>query len=204
MYAAFVDYFRTHRIAVSRWLAAAGLLALAFAESAWENTPVEGITFFAGVVLVGLATVGRLWCSVYISGYKDAALITVGPYSITRNPLYFFSGLGFVGLALATETLLLAMVIAALLALLTPPVVAQEERYLAERFGDAYAAYAARTPRFWPRLRQYATPVTWVVNPRILQRRLLGSLWFVWGVGFLEVIEDLHKLHVLPTLFRLY
>ncbi|MCZ7563070.1 MAG: hypothetical protein M5U08_04015 [Burkholderiales bacterium] len=24
------------------------------------------------------------------------------------------------------------------------------------------------------------------------------------GVGFLEVIEDLHKLHVLPTLFRLY
>jgi len=204
MYTAITDYFRAHRIVVSRWLGALGLLFFAFGDSAWEDTPVEGLAFFLGVVCVGVATVGRLWCSVYISGYKDSALVTVGPYSITRNPLYLLSGLGFVGLALVTETVLLPFAVAVLFALLTPSVVAQEERFLAARFGDAYAAYAARTPRFWPRFGQYLTPDTWLVNPRVLQRRLLGALWFVWGVGILEVIEDLHKLGILPTLYHLY
>lgn len=204
MYATIADYFRTHRIVASRWLGAVGLLFFALGESAWERTPVEGLAFLVGVVLVGIATVGRLWCSVYISGYKDSALVTVGPYSITRNPLYLMSGLGFIGLALVTETVLLAVAVAVLFALLTPPVVAQEERFLAERFGNAYTAYAARTPRFWPRFGQYVTPDTWVVNPRVLQRRLVGSLWFVWGVGILELIEELHKLGILPALYRMY
>src|SRR5262245_39566671 len=155
-------------------------------------------------MLVGVATIGRLWCSVYISGYKNAALVTVGPYSLTRNPLYFFSALGFVGLALCTETLLLALLVAALLALFTPPVITQEERFLAAAFGTEYATYCARTPRFWPRFTTYTEPDTWVVSTRILRRRMLDSLWFVWGVGLIEVVKGLHELGVLPTLLQLY
>ena len=96
------------------------------------------------------------------------------------------------------------LIVAALLVVFTPPVVAQEERFLAARFGQAYADYVARTPRFWPRLAAHVRPETWLVNTRILQRRLLGALWFVCGIAVLELIKDLHALGVLPSLYRLY
>jgi len=202
--ATFLDYFRTHRIQVSRWLGAIGLLILCLGTSGWEGTPIEAVTFMCGVALAGIATVGRIWCSIYISGNKDAALITVGPYSIVRNPLYLFSGIGFVGLALAAETVVLPLIVVLLLVAFTPAVVAQEERFLAGRFGKEYADYVARTPRFIPRFAGYAQPATWLVDTRVLQRRLHGALWFVWGVAILEVIEDLHFLGVLPELYKLY
>lgn len=56
------------------------------------------ILFLLGLLLVGVATVGRLWCSLYISGHENSELITTGPYSLSRNPLYFFSLPGFAGI----------------------------------------------------------------------------------------------------------
>jgi len=152
MVALLTDYFRTHRIVASRAFAVMGLCVLLVTESAWDSTWLELGTFLAGVVLVGIATVGRLWCSVYISGYKTTKLITVGPYSITRNPLYFFSALGFVGVALVSEALILPMLVVALLMVFTPSVIEQEERVLAAKFGEEFSTYCRRTPRFWPRL----------------------------------------------------
>jgi len=204
VYAIFVDYFCTHRLAASRVLGWTGVPILLVSATAWEHPWVELATFFVGIMLVGVATIGRLWCSIYISGYKNSALVTIGPYSLTRNPLYFFSVLGFVGLALTTETVLFPVLVAGLLAVLTPPVIAQEERFLAEAFGTEYANYCARTPRFWPRLSGYREPETWVISPPITRRRMLDSLWFVWGVGLIGVIKGLHELGMLPTLLLLY
>jgi protein-S-isoprenylcysteine O-methyltransferase Ste14 len=94
----------SNRIAVSRIFAGAFFFLLACTDSAQEDSIVSAILFLLGLVLVGIATVGRLWCALYIAGYKDSDLITSGPYSITRNPLYFFSFVGFAGIGLATET----------------------------------------------------------------------------------------------------
>ena len=68
------------------------VLILSVSESAWEGSAmpfVSSILFLMGAVLVGVASMGRLWCSLYIAGYKTEILVTEGPYSITRNPLYF-------------------------------------------------------------------------------------------------------------------
>jgi protein-S-isoprenylcysteine O-methyltransferase Ste14 len=45
----------------------------------------------AGVSLALLCVAGRMWSSLYIGSRKNRELVTAGPYSITRNPLYFFS-----------------------------------------------------------------------------------------------------------------
>ncbi len=99
------SFFANRRIAVSRIFAGTFLTAMLVTSSAWEGSMFGHALFVAGVVLVGVATVGRLWCALYIGGRKNAVLVTEGPYAMTRNPLYFFSFLGFVGLGLATEAL---------------------------------------------------------------------------------------------------
>ncbi len=79
------------------------------------------------------------------------AFVIAGPYRRVRNPLYaglLLSVLG-VATALRSETAAVAAVVAACAA--HAWVVAVEEPSLAVRFGDAYAAYLARVPRWLPR-----------------------------------------------------
>ncbi|MCU0575016.1 MAG: isoprenylcysteine carboxylmethyltransferase family protein [Syntrophobacteraceae bacterium] len=154
--------------------------------------------------MVGIATVGRLWCSIYISGYKNDQLITVGPYSISRNPLYFFSLLGSIGLGMDTETLIIPFVAALGFLIYYPSVIEQEENKLQKLHGEAFDAYCKTTPKFWPAFSKLKEPETYTVKPAEFRRRLFDSLWFVWGIGILEMIEGLHENGVLVTLFKLY
>jgi hypothetical protein len=57
--------------------------------------------FTLGMFLVAIGSLGRMWCSLYIAGYKDQVLLTQGPDSMTRNPLYFFSTFGALGVGFA-------------------------------------------------------------------------------------------------------
>ena len=98
--------FERIRMPVTRILAFLLLLLVVVSESRWESISfTSSIFFLAGCVLVGIASFGRLWCSLYIAGYKDATLVCLGPYSMSRNPLYFFSLIGGAGVGLSTETL---------------------------------------------------------------------------------------------------
>lgn len=197
------DFIASHRILVSRILAAVFFALLLVTEGAFEGSLISPLLFFFGLILVGIATVGRLWCSVYISGYKNAALIDAGPYSISRNPLYFFSFLGFLGIGLVTETISFPLAFAAIFAIGYPLIIAREEQFLRTKFGDAFAAYAARTPRFFPRVNALKEPETWSVNPRLFRRTMGDALWFVWLVAIIELVEGLHEYGVVTPLIRL-
>ena len=193
----------SHRILLSRAFVLGFFATLVATESAQEDSLLAPLLFFAGLVLVGAATAGRLWCSLYISGYKDSELITVGPYSMTRNPLYFFSGLGFAGVGLATETFSLALVTVLGFAGVYPLIIRREEAYLSAKFGEAFAAYCARTPRFLPRLGAFQEPGSYTVNPRLFRRTMGDVLWFVWLVALIELIEALHEHHLITPWLQL-
>ena len=80
------------------------ILALSSSEWHFQSSFIEHILWFFGWLFVGIGVMGRIWCSLYISGFKNAKLVTEGPYSLCRNPLYLFSYLGGVGIMFLTET----------------------------------------------------------------------------------------------------
>ena len=76
------------------------------------------------------------------------ALVTTGPYRISRNPGYLGLALAYAGIAvLAHAVWVLAMLVPALV-VVDRMVIAREERYLERRFGEQYSSYKRRTRRW--------------------------------------------------------
>ncbi|PKK88189.1 MAG: isoprenylcysteine carboxylmethyltransferase family protein [Candidatus Wallbacteria bacterium HGW-Wallbacteria-1] len=160
--------------------------------------------FFVGVLFIGIAVLGRTWCSLYISGYKNDVLVTDGPYSLTRNPLYFFSLVGAIGVGLTTETILFPAVITLAFAIYYPMVIMSEENRLKKMHGETFDEYALKVPRFFPSRRNFIEPEEYVVKPRIFRSHLRDALWFVLFIGFTEMMEVARALKILPTWFGTY
>ena len=57
------------------------ILALSFSKWHFQAAFIEHILWFFGWFFVGIGVMGRIWCSLYISGFKNAKLVTDGPYS---------------------------------------------------------------------------------------------------------------------------
>jgi protein-S-isoprenylcysteine O-methyltransferase Ste14 len=76
------------------------------------------------------------------------ALVTTGPFALSRNPIYLGNTalLAGAGLAFGSPWLIIAAAVAA--QAVTILAIRREEAHLSARFGDAWAAYAKRTPRW--------------------------------------------------------
>jgi protein-S-isoprenylcysteine O-methyltransferase Ste14 len=118
----------------------------------------------AALLLAGFATSlwARRWLGRYWSGrvaeVHEHRLISSGPYSVVRHPIYSGVLLAFLGTALLlggwrSAAALLVMAMALYVKVL------REERLLLTLFGDDYAAYQRRVPALVPLLRR-RTPRT--------------------------------------------
>jgi protein-S-isoprenylcysteine O-methyltransferase Ste14 len=86
-------------------------------------------------------------------GHPTSKVVTTGVFSVSRNPLYLGGICILVGIALALNlpwmlVLLLPALVACHYVLIAP-----EERYLAAKFGEEYARYAASVHRWLGRAR---------------------------------------------------
>jgi len=154
-----------------------------------------------GFFLLVVAALGRVWCLSFIAGVKNEILVTEGPYSAVRNPLYGFNFLGMMGLGLAVENPPLALLLAIGFAVFYPSVVRREEAQLARRFGDVYIAYRAATPRWIPDWSAYREPESWVISPRRFRKGLLDAMWFLWAFMLWEIIEEFPIVALLRSFF---
>ena len=66
------------------------------------------------------------------------AIITTGPYRLSRNPIYLSFTLLQLGLGLWGNSAWVVGTLIPTLVLLSYGVIAREERYMAQKFGDAY------------------------------------------------------------------
>lgn len=195
-----------YRILISRLAAVIVFFFIVAGKSRWEaeNEVFTFILFVIGIALVGIGSLGRMWCSLYIAGYKDEQLITKGPYSLCRNPLYFFSMVGVLGIGFCTETLTFPILFIILFSCYYPFVIKSEEKRLLAIFGSEFEKYNQKIPAFFPNNSTFEEPETYVVNPLVYRIHIFSALWFVWIVGILEVIEGLREIGLFKALWRVY
>ncbi|MEJ2240344.1 MAG: isoprenylcysteine carboxylmethyltransferase family protein [Gemmatimonadales bacterium] len=118
---------------------------------------------WSGVALAGVVSSLFWWTHLTLGGnyhgtmglHKHHQLVTNGPYRFVRHPTYVAFPLTMIALFLLSSNWLLGLlgfILTLTISLSRAPI---EERQLLERFGDRYRGYAARTGRFFPRLRAH-------------------------------------------------
>jgi protein-S-isoprenylcysteine O-methyltransferase Ste14 len=186
------------------WFAFLAVALLLFTDSAW---PAESLVHenleLAGYAALVVCVLGRIACAAYIGGRKNDAIVADGPYSVVRNPLYLFSFIGVAGIGLGTGTITIPLALLAIFALYYPHVVAREEAFLAERYGDAYRAYVRSVPRWLPDFSRWRSPAEIAVKPRFLLVTMRDSALFFAALPLLEMLDWLHAAGHLPVLLRL-
>ena len=141
-----------------------------WAASLWKS--LGWLLFLAGAIF-------RLMSTLYIGGRKGEQLVTEGPYSITRNPLYFGTLLIALSSACFLESGWLALgVVPATIAYLGCTL-ASERRRLTAKHGLVYLQYCERVPALMPNLKSWQSSEVIEVDSRCLKIELLRSLrWF--------------------------
>jgi protein-S-isoprenylcysteine O-methyltransferase Ste14 len=193
-----------------RRIALAVLIAVIFISLLFVGTSTQVPESFhehieqIGIVLIVAAIMGRMWCTLYIGGRKSAEIVSSGPYSITRNPLYVFSSVGAAGIGAMSGSVTVAVAFAIITAAAFLYVIKVEEAYLEQAFGEPYRAYMARVPRFFPNPWLFRETDLLTVRPQLLYRTFTDGLFFVVAYPFFEMVEYLQNAGVVPVLLRLF
>jgi protein-S-isoprenylcysteine O-methyltransferase Ste14 len=111
-----------------------------------------------GILLAGLGEALRLAGVRHIGVVsrtridRSGPLVTTGPFAHVRNPLYLGNTALWTGFTLGAGLPWLAPFVLVLLGVEYHAIVRWEEALLDSRLGESYRAYAARVPRWVPRL----------------------------------------------------
>jgi protein-S-isoprenylcysteine O-methyltransferase Ste14 len=188
------------------WLAVAiALLAVTmlFVGTSWLEAAHKMIQMI-GSGLIGAAILGRLWCTLYIGGRKSDTVVRTGPYSIMRNPLYFFSAIGAIGVGAQSGSIIVALVFGLLCTLAFLIVIRREEQFLSGQFGADYQDYLSCVPRFFPNFRLFRDEALLSVLPKRLYVTLMDGLVFFAALPAFAGVEYLQKTGAVPVFLRLY
>jgi len=157
-----------------------------------------------GFILIVSAGIGRIWSSAYISGFKSGKVVKDGPYSMMRNPLYFFSFLGFIGVGLVFGSFLISLLLVTVFLITHLPIIKYEEKKLEELFGDEYREYFRTIPRFFPNISQFKNPEVIEFYPRKFTKTLIEATYLIFSYGLVKLVVWAHESDLLPNLITLY
>src|SRR5581483_1991381 len=145
-----------------------------------------------GLPVVFLGEAIRIWSSGHI--VKNDSLTTSGPYRLTRNPLYvgnFFLGLGFV---LMAGLPLMILVFVPVFFFIYDATIAEEEKFLTQRYGEAFRTYQKTVPRFFPKL-SFAASSTGRFSWSLVKKHREMKTWLAILAG---VLLFLFKMWIYP------
>jgi protein-S-isoprenylcysteine O-methyltransferase Ste14 len=156
-----------------------------------------------GFILIVASGVGRIWSLAYIAGLKSKRVISYGAYSISRNPLYFFSFLGFAGAGLAYGSIIVSILLILTFAITHIPIILYEERKLISIFGDEFREYMKRVPRFFPKISLLDNPKDAKFHPKQFTKSAIEATYIILSYGVIKLIVWLHAQNILPNIIKL-
>lgn len=123
---------------------------------AWISPAMRTGMRGAGAVLFVVGAAGFAWMvrtmrkarTPIHNAKTPTCLVETGPFARTRNPMYLFGSTAYAGLALLNLHPWSLALLPFVVTLVHYGVVLREEEYLDRRFGEAYAAYKKRVPRW--------------------------------------------------------
>lgn len=135
----------------------AGLAVGAGLDWAWPAPLLPQLAqYVLGGVLIAAGLGLILTCALlfrrhgtHIEPYRPTlALVTAGPYRVSRNPIYVGLTLAAAGVAAAVDSAWMLAMLVPVLVVMHFGVIQREEAYLEAKFGDAYRVFRGRTRRW--------------------------------------------------------
>ena len=119
-------------------------------------TPLSQPWQAIAILILGAGILMALWAVGLFARHRttivphgtSSALIILGPYRFTRNPMYLSLSLLYLGVALWLRCWIAIPFLVIPLWLLSFHVIPMEEAQMRQRFGDAYDAYCNRVRRW--------------------------------------------------------
>jgi protein-S-isoprenylcysteine O-methyltransferase Ste14 len=108
-----------------------------------------GVLAVAGLALLASFNTAFTRRGTAVEPWKPTtAIVTTGPYRITRNPAYLGMALLYIGITLLADAPWALLVLPVVIVVIDRMVIAREERYLERKFGREYLDYRARVRRW--------------------------------------------------------
>ncbi len=196
---------KKYRTRLSRFLAILAIIALIFGKQKFILNPIAyTVIDIVALLLCTSAVMGRIWCSFYISGFKNKKLVSEGPYSMMRNPLYYFSFLGLIGVGLVSHSLLFFAFCILAFAFYYPLVIAGEEAKLSGIYGEQYDKYRSTVPKFFPKFSLFHQPQEYSVKPKTFYKDLRDCSMFIIVYCVMILINVLKAEGIIKAFFDIF
>jgi protein-S-isoprenylcysteine O-methyltransferase Ste14 len=135
-----------------------GPFALMWALDRWRPWTIPGgaASSVAGLALMLSGIALTLWSvamfrrahTTLVPWERVTEIVTTGPFGFSRNPIYLADAIAYLGGSLLIHSWWPPLVLPGVLLVMRRKVVDREERYLTERFGEAYGQYRLRVRRW--------------------------------------------------------
>jgi len=166
-----------------------------------EESAIDFIMDWLGYTFLVAGLGLRMWSMFYLGSRKSRELVTEGPFSICRNPLYVGTFMILTGLSLCFENLVMLIFATSVAIPVHVAVVWREERHLKQLFRDEYEAYSRATPRFLFRLGSYHSSEQVSVSTKVTRRVVIDVLGVAMVPALADLVDTLHVQGILPVVW---
>jgi protein-S-isoprenylcysteine O-methyltransferase Ste14 len=197
----FGDFVFKHRDTLPVPFIVLAVLVLIFTKPTFSTLNAGLSLFITGGIVILIGESIRIWAVGYSGGTTRSKkliadrLVTEGPYSIVRNPLYAGNFLIALGFSILTNAAIIIPLVILYFAIEYYPIVRREEYFLLEKFGDTYSLYLRDVPRFFPK--KFETKKA-VYNPSALKGEMWTMLGIIMMLIFMIVIDIVRIKFLIP------
>ena len=121
----------------------------------WPES-LQQISFLGGIALFAIGSIGSIWAmrcfrsesASLMPNKRSDGLVIAGPYRFSRNPMYVAAFAQYIGISMAFQCVWPLVLMPVIWMILNYGIIAREETYLKEEFGQPYEDYLASVRRW--------------------------------------------------------